>query len=622
MDKNKKININVGAGVDDGTGDYLRKGGITINHNIDNIYDRLGDGVKLLSSGAWHKKSLKDLDTTKVYKAEFGDSIIADTREGSYEILLPKGSPDDIGKTIKIKDSYGSWSSKSIRIRPSTGNTIKGSTKLLQLKKNFLYVTMEYTENGRWAYNDSVYLDKITTGSTRTAMSDEHLVTEETQTNFTNLFDGKEYNPENLEVYRRGNKLYYGSSFNANSEYGSLDKNGKLVALDGITVALRTPANKGDSIFFKSYTGSVEQASTAYNSGSVLIKYQETFLKETDLNMEGIILVERSEIENNITSGAYTLDIPFSKFGVDVFDIVNSKSLDVYQNGILLSKAGEAQSFGYHCVGAEGNNRQTCELGGGTWSMDEENSDYNVLFDGGIPLGIRLYTDVGDADTITIKWFNHVVGIVSTMDEIHGEMSDNFIHCHDSFFISKNIKLKDIDDPTQNSVEHIGGEEEVAPKGVLEIINMLYPVGTMYMNALNKESPKYILGFGEWRRMSGRVIAGFSDDEDPLYGLNNNHNDSTGKPSKTTGGTFGSNSVKLKVNNIPELKMKEKFLYNDPDGKHSFGACLKDPNDDTEFLDSYSEREIILNEGIKESSVDTISILQPTVVVSMWMRVK
>lgn len=622
MTQNKKRVINLGSGVDSGDGNTLRKGGETINHNIDNIYNRLGDGEKLLTSGAWHNIQLKDADSKKVYKAEFGDAIIADTRKGSYEILLPKGSEKDIGKTIKIKDSYGSWEGKSIRIKPSTGNSINGSTKVLQLKKNYLFVTMEYTENGRWVYNDSVYLDKVTVGSTRTSMAKEYLVITETQSNFPSVFDGQEYNKDNLEVYRRGNKLYYGETFNENSEYGSLNDKGELVALDGLSVALRSPANKGDSIFFKSYTGIVEQHQAIYNSGSIIIQYESSYIEADGDNKEGILIVDRAEIENNISSGMPTIDIPFSLFGVDVFDVVNTKSLDVYRNGILLLKSGEANSLGYHCVGAEGNNSQICEYNGGIWTMDEENSDYNVIFENGLPLGIRMYTDISNKDIISIKWLNHVVGTVTTMDEIHEEMSNNFVHSQDNFFVSKQIKLSDIDDPTQNSVVHIGGEKEVRPKGVSDIIEMLYPVGTMYMNALNKESPKYILGFGEWRRMSGRVIAGFSDDGDALYGLNNNHLDSSGNPTKTTGGTIGSNTTKIKVSNIPELKLKDKFLYNDPNGKHSFGACMSDPDDESELLDKYSEKEIIINSGITEETVDTISLIQPTVIVSMWMRVE
>lgn len=622
MVQNKKQNIGIGKGVDDGTGDYLRKAGIKINENIDNIYHRLGDGNMLLSSGAWHHVNLKVIDKNKVYKAEFGDSIIADTREGSFEILLPKGGAKDIGKTIKIKDSYGSWSGSSIRIRPSTGNSINGSTKLLQLKKNYLTVTMEYTANGRWVYNDSVYLDKVTVGSTRTSMSKEYLVLEDTQKVFPSVFDGQEYNKDNLEVYRRGNKLYYGDEFNENSEYGSLNDEGKLVALDGISVALREPANKGDSLFFKSYTGNVEQSQAIYNSGSILIRFEDTYIEEENVNNEGILIVDRDEIEANIAGAQPTIDIPFSAFGMDVFDTVNVQSLDVYRNGVLLLKFGEANSLGYHCVGAEGNNQQICEYNGGSWVMDELNNDFNIIFENGVPLGLRLYTQIEDNDIISIKWLNHVVGTLTTMDEIHEEMSNNFVHSQDRFFVSKRIELKDIDDPTQNSVVQIAGEQEVRPNGVSDIFELLYPVGTMYMNALNKESPKYILGFGEWRRMSGRVIAGFSDDGDPIYGLNNNHLDSSGNPSKTTGGTIGSNSTKLKVSNIPEMGMNDKFLYNDPDGEHSFGACLQDPDDDTELLDKFSEQSIRINSGFTEENVDSISLIQPTIIVSMWMRVK
>lgn len=621
MTQNKKQNINIGAGVDDGTGHYLRKGGQIINHNIDNIYERLGDGVKLFTSGAWHNVSLKDLGTDKIYKAEFGDAIIADTRNGSYEIHLPKGSDNDVGQTIKIKDSFGSWAGKSIRIKSAVGDTIKGNSKVIVIKKNLLNITLEYTKSGRWEYNESVYLDKVTTGNTRTTMSNEYLVNTATQKNFPNVFDGLEYNKDNLEVYRRGNKLYYGDEFTENSEYGSLDSSGRLVALDGVSVALREPANKGDSLFFKSYTGNIEENRSTYNSGSISIRFKDEFLEHDIGNQEGILLLDREEIYNNIEGGVPTVDIPFSKFGVDVFETVNSASMDVYRNGILLLKSGEAQSFGYHCVGGKGNNKHTCELDGGVWTMDEENSDYNILFDGAIPVGIRFYTEIDDYDIITIKWLNNVIGTTVSMDDIHNEMSNNFIHSSDTFFVSKGISLSDIDDPTQNSVVHIGGEKELKPSGVLDIINLLYPVGTMYMNALNKENPKYILGFGEWRRMGGRVVAGFMED-DPIYGLNNNHKDTTGKPSKTTGGTYGSNNIKLNIKNLPKMQRDGKFLMRDQNGPYTFGACMIDPSEESEILEKFAEHEIIINDGITQNNVDPISVIQPTVIVSMWMRVK
>ena len=48
-----KQNINIGNVVDDGTGDYLRKGGIKINENFDELYYELGDGDVPYSAGAW-----------------------------------------------------------------------------------------------------------------------------------------------------------------------------------------------------------------------------------------------------------------------------------------------------------------------------------------------------------------------------------------------------------------------------------------------------------------------------------------------------------------------------------------------------------------------------------------
>ena len=62
-----KQNINIGNVVDDGTGDYLRKGGIKINENFDELYYELGDGDVPYSAGAW-----------KTYNASSGQTLTAE----------------------------------------------------------------------------------------------------------------------------------------------------------------------------------------------------------------------------------------------------------------------------------------------------------------------------------------------------------------------------------------------------------------------------------------------------------------------------------------------------------------------------------------------------------------
>lgn len=48
-----KQDIKIGQAVDDGSGDYLRKGGQKINDNFDELYYELGDGDVPFAAGAW-----------------------------------------------------------------------------------------------------------------------------------------------------------------------------------------------------------------------------------------------------------------------------------------------------------------------------------------------------------------------------------------------------------------------------------------------------------------------------------------------------------------------------------------------------------------------------------------
>ena len=61
--------IKIGNVVDDGTGDYLRKGGEKINANFTEIYTKLGDGDTPHASGAWKTH------TQPVLKPANGDSV-------------------------------------------------------------------------------------------------------------------------------------------------------------------------------------------------------------------------------------------------------------------------------------------------------------------------------------------------------------------------------------------------------------------------------------------------------------------------------------------------------------------------------------------------------------------
>ena len=141
------------------------------------------------------------------------------------------------------------------------------------------------------------------------------------------------------------------------------------------------------------------------------------------------------------------------------------------------------------------------------------------------------------------------------------------------------------------------------------------------MNYFNKTSPEYTLGFGVWRRLSGHVLAGFSEDySDITYGQNHDYLDNSGQPTATTGGSVGSPSHKLTSKNIPLLETEREVLVMDRGGDIDIGACLVDP-DDEELSNPKKYSESKLHLGNIDSEISAISNLQPTKIVSMWVRV-
>ena len=136
--------INIGNVVDDGTGDYLRKGGEKINSNFSEIYTKLGDGSIPHASGAWKTH------TKTVLKPAFGDAWAINTTNNAVSVELPKGKTTDYNKTIKLRDVWRSWASHNVTLKPAQGDTIKGSPNNRELYKDFMDVELVYCAPGRW----------------------------------------------------------------------------------------------------------------------------------------------------------------------------------------------------------------------------------------------------------------------------------------------------------------------------------------------------------------------------------------------------------------------------------------------------------------------------------------
>lgn len=211
-----KQKIIIGNRVDDGTGDYLRKGGSKINDNFDELYYNLGDGNIPHAAGAWKPYS----DHTHNLVCIMGQAWVINTTTGKITVNLPLGSPSDYGKVIRLRDVIGTWGANPVTLIPSGTNTIKGSPGVHRLDRNNMDVELVYCSPGNWDYVASKYVGEIKSGDMSSVIKREFIATEG-QTDFVDIFPSG-YNTQAINVYKRGNILYYGSKLSSESNYGSV----------------------------------------------------------------------------------------------------------------------------------------------------------------------------------------------------------------------------------------------------------------------------------------------------------------------------------------------------------------------------------------------------------------
>ncbi|UYD59313.1 baseplate wedge protein [Aeromonas phage avDM6] len=211
-----KQKIIIGNRVDDGTGDYLRKGGQKTNDNFNELYYNLGDGNIPHAAGAWKQYS----DHTKPLKCVMGQAWVVNTTTGRITVELPLGSVADYGSVIRLRDVNGTWGSNPVLLIPAGFNTVKGGSGTHRLDKNRMDVELVYCSPGNWEYVSSKFVDDIKSGDVSTVAKREYIATEG-QTDFSDIFPSG-YNPGSVNVYKRGNILYYGADYGPESNYGSV----------------------------------------------------------------------------------------------------------------------------------------------------------------------------------------------------------------------------------------------------------------------------------------------------------------------------------------------------------------------------------------------------------------
>lgn len=598
--------LKVGNVVDDGTGDYLREGGLKLNNNFNEVYSELGDGVVPFPAGAW--ETISSL-TGNTFAANFGKSYAVNTTAASMTINLPKGSSADYNKVIKIRDVFSTWQLHPVTIVPATGDTLKGSSDAKVFSRNLSDLELVYCAPGKWEYLANRQINRITGDDTSTVMKQEYICTEG-QTDFLNVFGDNEYNKNNIQVYMRGNLLYYGKEFSDDSDFGSPGTGSDVIPLDGKSIRLRDPAELGDSLIVITYTDGVAQWRSTYNRlDCVVLSSNKTI--DTSVAGEKIVADLSTFVTVTPLQMGYT---PTSNSG-----LINPQTLEVYLNGVILNEAGTAGIPLMFCDGANASNASDCALMGGEWKQSNIDYTYETGDDGAID-SITFGKLFEHGDIITLKWFNNNIGTTLELDDITDTTDELYISRGSTYQLTGDIRVTDYDNPTLPNTESIP-THDVLVQSPNELFSLIYPIGTIYENAINPNNPSTYMGFGTWKLFGeARMTVGWTPDTaDAQFCLNDNYKDSNGKATATAGGTGGGRTVTLSNNEIPASKSEEKVLVADPNGAVVIGGCQYDPEESGPAYNKYSEEAININSA--NTPPKSINILPPYITVYRWMRI-
>lgn len=599
-----KQNINIGNVVDDGTGDYLRKGGIKINENFDELYYELGDGDVPYSAGAWKTYNASSGQTLK---AKWGKSYAINTSSGRVTLQLPKGTVNDYNKVIRARDVFATWNINPVTLVAASGDTIKGSSSSVEINIQFSDLELVYCAPGRWEYVKNKQIDKIISSDISNVARKEFLVEVQGQTDFLDVFRGTSYNVNNIRVKHRGNELYYGDVFSENSDFGSPGENeGELVPLDGFNIRLRQPCNIGDTVQIETFMDGVSQWRSSYTRRQIKVLDSKLTSKTS---LEGSIYV---------TDLSTMKSIPFSAFGLIPGEPINPNSLEVRFNGILQQQAGTAGYPLFLCEGANSDTQEGCISLGGEWK--ESNTDYSIEYEDGKPISLLFDRKFESGDIIVITWFNNDLGTLLEKDDIIELTDDRYVSKGSSTEVTGDVALTDFDKIGWPNVEKVDSYTRTY-NSISSIFDSIYPVGSIYENAINPNNPATYMGFGSWKLFGkGRVLVGWNDDvTDPNFALNNNDLDSSGNPSHTAGGTVGTTSVTLENANLPATKTDERVLIEDENGSVIIGGCQYDPDETGPIYTKYREDYATTNSS--HTPPTNISNIQPSITVYRWIRI-
>lgn len=573
--------INIGNTVDDGTGDYLRKGGQKTNENFKEIYHELGDDKILHSAGAWKTYTAKSGALTP----QFGQSLALNTLEGPINVTLPKGSVEDYNKVIRIRDVWNSWEKSPVNIIASKGDTIKGSSGSKKFDKNLMDLELVYCAPGRWEYVENKRVDRLTNPNMSTVIK-RSIIAKQGQKDFLDIFNGNLYNTRNFDVYRRGNILYYGdNSFDkANADYGSPDGASNIKALDGKNVRLKDACEAGDVITFISFLDGIDSWKSSYNRKTVTL-VDKTLSSETTIPGR-LISVDFTK---------WPLEISMNDFGFFDGESANPYALEVLVNGVQYTQLNDAN----------------------TQSMS---GDYEFKMTNGKIEAIIFHSRLNHNDNIVLRWFNNDIGTTLPIEEITS-ITDQMYVASETLKVSNRIAYTDTDNPSQKTKIKVDDDGDYKVNNVSKIFDLFYPIGTIYENAHNAANPATYMGIGTWVRYAeGMTTVGWnSDSNDKNFHYNNSDLNAQGVPSKTAGGKVGKAFVALEKANLPGTETNEDVLIKDKNGTIIIGGCQFDPDDEGPGYDKY--REDKATTGAKSDFGREFSLIQPSITTYKWIRV-
>ncbi|QQG32080.1 baseplate wedge subunit and tail pin [Citrobacter phage CkP1] len=600
-----KQELKIGSVVDDGSGDYLRQGGLKINSNFNDLYYELGDGVNPHSAGAW--KTHKTADAASI-DAEMGKSYVLDTSTGRMTFNLPKGRIQDYNCVIRARDVFGTWQGNPVTVIPAAGDTLKGDANPKEFNVRLSDLEFVYCPPGRWEYVENKQINKISSSDLSSVIRKEILVKTQDQIDFLDVFEGRDYNSLNLHVYHRGNILYYGTEFSDDSEYGSPGVGDEVVELNGRDIRLRQKCNIGDTVIVISYLDGITQLRSSYN------KRQIVLLDETKTDKESIpgsIFV--GDLKETKT---FTIEM----FGLTMQEPINPNSLEVEFNGISQVLVGTAGTTFTYCDGADADTFESCEALGGEWK--EAHMDYSVEFDDDNRV-VSITTDrvMEHGDIITLKWYNNDIGTTLTLEDIVEETDTLYISQGGPIYLSGQVAITDHNNPRIPNVEPVPASD-FSITSPYALFDLFYPVGTIYENAVNPNNPATYMGMGKWVIWGeGKVTVGWdSDQSNPRFAMNNNDLDVSGNPSHTAGGTTGTITVDITNANLPTTQTDEKVLIADQNGSVIVGGCQIDPDDEGPVYTKY--REDFAKTNSSHASVIPMDNVQPSITVYRWLRIE